>query len=246
MPLVLVDETDLPGDPWFDVALAIVLLRSGLEHGNDILRVHRPVATAAFSRRDTRRTGFGEAAKVARMLGFAPVVRPQGGRLAAYHQGSLVIDHVVRVANPHEGLAGRFEHYAALHAAALASIGVDVRIGEVPGEYCPGEFSLNVAGAHKVAGSAQRVTREGWLLSTVIQVSGSAPTRKLLSLTHAALGYDFDPATVGALEDFAPVTWDAVRGALVDGYGAEADVSEARLPSELLNQAVDERRSYRA
>ena len=123
---------------------------------------------------------------------------------------------------------------------------LDVRIGEVPGEYCPGEFSLNVAGAHKVAGSAQRVTRDGWLLSTVIQISGSAPTRKLLSLTHAALGYEFHPATVGALEDFVPVTWEAVREAVVDGYGAEADVSAVRLPSELVKEAVDQRRSYRA
>jgi lipoate-protein ligase A len=216
-----------------------------LDGADDILRIHRPGATAAFSRRDTRRPRFAEAAEVARTLGFAPVVRPQGGRLAAYHQGSLVIDHVVRVANPHEGLGGRFAHYASLHASALAGLGADVRIGEVPGEYCPGEFSLNVGGTHKIAGSAQRVTRDGWLLSTVVQVAGSAETRELLSPTHAALGYEFDPATVGAIEDFVPVTWETVRDAVLAAYVEDAARSVVRLPSALAAEAHDQRTSYR-
>lgn len=46
----------------------------------------------------------------------------------------------------------------------------EARVGQVDGEYCPGEFSINVGGRAKVVGSAQRVTGTGALFSTVVQV----------------------------------------------------------------------------
>jgi octanoyl-[GcvH]:protein N-octanoyltransferase len=237
--VVLVAEKGLRTDPEFHVALGPVLLRRGLNEARDILRIHIPEPTAAFSRRDTLRPRFSEAARAARELGFTPVVRPQGGRVAAYHEGSVVIDHVVRVPNAQVGLAARFERYASLHASALASVGVSTHIGEVPGEYCPGEFSLNVGGTHKVAGSAQRVTKNGWLLSTVIQVAGSVRTRTLLTLVYAELGYDFDPATVGALEDFSPVSVRSVRDAVIEAYTTESIRSEVRVPPAVVQEAAD-------
>ena len=122
------------------------------------------------------------------------------------------------------------------HAVVLAQWGTDVRIGEVPGEYCPGEFSLNVAGTSKVAGSAQRVTKDGWLFSTIVQVSGSARIRAALSDAYAALGYEFEPDTVGALEDFGEgFTPSGVAEALFASYddgsaGRLDDLPEALLP----------------
>src|SRR5690242_3381396 len=44
------------------------------------LRVHRPRPTAAFSRVDSLAPGFPAAQEAARAHGFAPVVRPAGGR----------------------------------------------------------------------------------------------------------------------------------------------------------------------
>jgi lipoate-protein ligase A len=127
-----------------------------------------------------------------------------GGKLAAYHAGSVVIDHVLRTGSAVEGLHVRFREFAELHAGVLAGLGLDVSIGEVPGEYCPGEFSLNIGGRNKVAGSAQRVTRDGWVFSTVIQVNGAERLREVLTDCYAALGYELDPSTVGALEDLRP------------------------------------------
>ena len=37
----------------------------------------------------------------------------------------------------------RFEEVAGLIADALRALGVDARVGEVPGEYCPGAYSVN-------------------------------------------------------------------------------------------------------
>ena len=168
----------------------------------------------------------------ARRLGFIPVVRPQGGSLAAYHRGSVVVDHVYRTPSPSGGPVERFRQFAALHAAILTGLGVDARIGAVAGEYCPGEYSVNVGGTRKIIGSAQRVTRDGWLFSSVIQVSGAVRLREVLTVAYAELGYDFEPATVGAVEDDVPdVTVQAVAAAFSEAYGASGPTTP--LPDEL-------------
>lgn len=227
---VLLDDDPSSGPAW-DAALGPLLLRHGLGEARDILRVYSPAPTAAFSRRDTLRPGFAAAAGAAVRHGFVPVVRPQGGSLAAYHRGSVVVDHVHRAAPESPDPVARFRQFATMHAEMLARLGVDARIGPVPGEYCPGEYSIH-AGPVKIVGSAQRVTRDGWLFSTVIQVSGTPRLRAVLTDAYRELGYDFDPPTVGTVEDAAPaVTVAAVTAALHDAYAPSA--APVRLPPAL-------------
>jgi lipoate-protein ligase A len=215
---VLLEEEGAAGGPAHDVALGPALLRHGLGEARDILRVYSPQPTAAFSRRDTLRPGYPAAADAVRRFGFAPVVRPQGGSLAAYHRGSVVVDHVHRAEQASPEPVERFQRFAALHAALLVRLGADARIGPVAGEYCPGEYSIN-AGGMKIVGSAQRVTRDGWLFSTVIQVSGARLLREVLTAAYSELGYDFEPATVGALDDVVSgVTVPAVAVAVRAAY----------------------------
>lgn len=220
MTVVLLAGDPRPGEPEDDVALGPRLLRDGLGDAREILRIHSPAPTAAFSRRDTLRPGYAAAVASVRGSGFVPVVRPQGGSLAVYHRGSVVVDHVCRTPDASRDPVERFRRFAALHAAALTGLGVDARIGAVPGEYCPGEYSVNAGGTRKIVGSAQRVTRDGWLFSSVVQVTGATVLRGPLTAAYAALGYDFDPATVGAIEDGVPgVTVEAVTAALLSAYG---------------------------
>ncbi|MFI1993365.1 biotin/lipoate A/B protein ligase family protein [Actinoplanes sp. NPDC020271] len=211
---------DLSGSgPAQDVALGPLLLRHGLGDARDILRVYSPAPTAAFSRRDTLRPGYARAAAAVHDEGFLPVVRPQGGSLAAYDRGSVVIDHVHRSGAALADPGPRFRHFAGMHADVLAGLGVPARVGPVPREYCPGEYSLHAGGA-KIVGSAQRVTRDGWLFSTVIQVSGAARLRAVLTPAYRELGYDFDPSTAGAAEDTTPsVTPASVTAAVLTAYG---------------------------
>lgn len=237
---VLFDARGLPGDPAFDVALGPVLLRCGLGDAEEIVWVHHPAPTAAFSRRDTRRPGFAGAAAAARRVGFTPVVRPQGGRLAAYHGGSVVVDHVVRTSDPHAGMQDRFRRYAEAYASVLGGLGADVRVGRVAGEYCPGDFSLNIGGTRKVAGAAQRVTRHGWLFSTVVQAAGGAVLREVLTAAYAELGYDLEPGTVGALEDAAPVGPRDVAAAVMSLYTAETPLPVVLPPAGLLAEVEAE------
>ena len=50
-----------------------------------------------------------------------------------------------------------FAELAGLLRDALAADGIDVEVGERPGEYCPGRYSVHLRDGPKVAGLAQRV-----------------------------------------------------------------------------------------
>ena len=235
----LVDQDLTLGNAREDVALGPLLLRHGLGGAAEIVRVYVPEPTAAFSRRDSRQPGFRRAVRAAQEVGFTPVLRGPGGRLAAYHRGSIVIDHVTRLPNAPDGMIERFETYARLHARVLGRLGLDARIGELDGEYCPGSHTVNAAGVVKIVGSAQRITRDGWLFSSVIQVSGSSAIREVLRETHRALGYRLEPSTVGAVEDFVPqLTIEAVTRAFRRAYDdGAADAWVARPAGTVLAEA---------
>jgi lipoate-protein ligase A len=240
---VFLDGDALQDGPVADIVLAPVLLRMGMGTGLDnvdqVIRIYSPAPTAAFSRRDSHQRGFSNAVAAARTAGFTPVLRGPGGRLAAYHRGSVVIDHIVRSAQDRLGLNERFELYATMHADVLKGFGLDARVGELEGEYCPGRHSINAVGIAKIVGSAQRVTREGWLFSSVIQATGAAALRDLLIPTHQALGYELKVSTIGAVEDFVPgVTTAAVAEAVRDAY-KEAGGVQATLPAPVV-QAVQQ------
>lgn len=193
-----------------------------------MLRFYRPEPTVAFGQRDAKLPGFAAAEEAARNHGFEPAVRKAGGRAAAYHQGTLVVDHIQREDDAILGAKGRFGFFGELFTQALKSLGVDAGVGEIPGEYCPGEFSVYGRGpAHsiKLVGTAQRVVAGAWLFSSVIVVENSAPIRAVLTDTYAALGLDWDPATAGAAEDLRPgLTVDSVEAAVLAAYAHHAEL----------------------
>jgi len=96
------------------------------------LRLYRPAPTVAFGQRDTRLPGFDAAAQACRDHGFEPLVRRAGGRAAAYHQGTLVVDHIEPDTDAVAGSKTRFGHFGELFARALRSVGVQAAVGEIP------------------------------------------------------------------------------------------------------------------
>ncbi|WP_369044641.1 lipoate--protein ligase family protein [Sinomonas sp. P10A9] len=200
------------------------------------LRLYRPRPTLAFGQRDTRLAGFDAARDAARAHGFEPVVRKAGGRAAAYHEGTLIVDHIEPAREAMVGHRHRFEVFGALYAGVLQALGVDARVGEIPDEYCPGEYSVHgvpvgfgtgtavsgrttAAGRLKLVGTAQRVVAGAWLFSSVFVVSDAEPVRAVLTDVYRALALPFDPATAGAADDLVPgLTVDAVETALLAMY----------------------------
>ena len=181
-----------------------------------MLRCYRPPSTVAFGRRDTFLAGFASAAGAARDHGFVPVIRAPGGRAAAYDAGCLVLDEIMPAEDSLTGIHDRFAREAERQAGALRCLGIDARVGEVPGEYCPGAFTVNAGGRKKLIGAAQRTRLGGWLLSTVVVVESAARVRTVLESVYDALELEWDPATVGAVAEAAPgVSIEDVEQALV-------------------------------
>jgi octanoyl-[GcvH]:protein N-octanoyltransferase len=204
-------------DPVLELALATALLqRVAAGARGPAIRVYRPLATVAFGRRDSFLEGFGAASAAARAHGFTPVIRSAGGRAAAYHEECLVIDEIVPSGNAMADVDTRFAAEAESQAQALRALGIDARVGEVPGEYCPGRFSVNARGQIKLIGAAQRIISGAWLFSSVVVVAGTVPVRAVLEDVYAALGLDWDPASAGSIADeVAHVTVEQVQTALL-------------------------------
>ena len=201
-----------PVEPALEVAISEALLvRVARGELPPTLRLYRPRPTVAFGRLDKLRAGFADAAAAARERGFEPVLRSPGGHAAAYDSGTVAFDLVLPAGSIVEGVQDRFRDTSDDIADALVGLGVDARVGEVPGEYCRGAYSVNAGGRTKLVGTAQRAVRGGALLAGFVTVEGADRLRDVLVPVYAALEIDWDPATVG---DIPGTSIDAVEDAL--------------------------------
>ena len=188
-------------DEALELAVAHALVRrASAGELTEALRIYRPAApVVVFGRRDTRLPGFEAAVRAARAAGFEPLVRAVGGRPVAYTTQALVIDHVKHEPLAPDGLEARFQYYGTLYAEILRELGIDARVGAVPGEYCPGAHSVNARGVVKLVGTGQRVVRNAWLFSTLIVLGDDDVLRGLLTDIYRLLELPFDPVSVGSL-----------------------------------------------
>jgi octanoyl-[GcvH]:protein N-octanoyltransferase len=215
----LIVETS-PRRPSLEVAVSHALVERVNERGlGSVLRLYRPAPTVAFGRLDALRPGYGAAVAAARAHGFEPVLRAPGGHAVAYHEGCLGIDEVLGEADPIAGMHDRFARSAELFARALRTLGVESRVGRVPDEFCPGEFTVNARGAVKLVGTAQRVVRHASLLAASVVVSDAEAIREVLREVYRALELSWDPRTAGGVADEVPVTVDDVERAVLETYG---------------------------
>jgi octanoyl-[GcvH]:protein N-octanoyltransferase len=213
-----------PHEGGMDMALSHALLRAVAEGGRPPLtRIYRPGATVAFGRRDRFRPGFPEALGFARALGFTPLLRDAGGLAAAYDEESVIVDRFSVEHDITQGVRERFDAMAAAVADVLRGLALDARVGAVPGEYCPGEHSVNIAGTLKVAGAAQRVVRGAAMVSVVLVVGSGGRLREAVKWLYEALELPVDPSVTGSLRDVAPaLEVDHVSAALRAGLAPGA------------------------
>lgn len=210
-----------------------------------LVRVYRPRLTVAFGQRDVRVPGFEQARQACVRHGFEPVVRRAGGRAAAYHHGSLVVDHLEPDADAMQGFRDRFAGFGELIAQVFRDAQVPAAVGEIPGEYCAGEFSVHTPlppaaegsarGPVKLAGTAQRVVRGAWLFSSSIIVEDPEPIRAVLTDVYRALELDWDPSTAGAATDAVPgITAASYAERLRGAYGVAHGLVQDRSWDDLL------------
>ena len=219
-----------------DATIGPALLQEVAGGSEGWLRLYRPVPTVGFSRRDERTPGYPDAADAARAHGFQPAVRSPGGRAAAYHCDCLCFD----LALPDSGEYGPAQHMSALGellAGVLRDGGVDARVGEVEGEYCPGRFSVKAGGVGKIVGTAGRRIRGGLLLGGSIVVADAGPLRAVLTDVYPALGLSFDPRTVMSAADFGlTAEVPEVQDALIAALDPVTELSFVPLPDSVQNE----------
>jgi len=169
----------------------------------------------AFGRQDANSPGYADAVAAARAGGFEAVERLAGGRAAVFHEQTIAFAWAGRADDVWSGTHDRFARIAGIVERALRRLGVDARTGEIPREYCPGEYSINAGGRTKLVGIGQRLIRGTWHIGGVIVVAEAERVRDILVPVYEALGLDWDPATAGSVADEVPgATWEDVSDAL--------------------------------
>jgi octanoyl-[GcvH]:protein N-octanoyltransferase len=204
------------------------------------IRIHRPASEVAFGRQDVASPGYAEAVEAARAAGFAAVERLAGGRAAVFHPGTIAIARAYADPQPPKRTYARFEEMAELIASALRELGVDARVGEVPGEYCPGAYSVNARGAVKLAGIGQRMIRGGAHLGGVVVASGGDEIAGVLVPVYEALDLDWDPATSGSVAEELGREVDPgeLEEALIAELGKRYELVSSELNEELVSAAA--------
>lgn len=238
MNQVLVADTGYPEHPALDVAVShAVLLAVARGEIGPVFRLHTPSRVLAFGMADRINTGYQNATRVAAAHGFAPVQRLAGGRAAVFHESTLAFSWAVPEADPRTGITDRFIRISSLMRDAFRALDIDARVGMVPGEYCPGDYSVNVGGKVKVMGVGQRLVRGASHVGGVIVVEDAGSIRDVLIPVYRALGIDWDPRTTGALADQSAGTGvGQVSKAVVDRLSEMTTVVMGTIPEEIVNR----------
>lgn len=229
-----------PNRPVFDTAVSHALLRrAGDGFVNETFRLHVPARMVAFGRQDTGTPGYEEAAVAARSQGYAAIERLAGGRAAVFHPGTLAFSWTIPDPEPQVHVSARFKETAEIIADGLRPLGIDVHIGEVVGEYCPGAYSINARRRKKIVGIGQRVVRGAAHLGGVIVVNGAQAIVEVLTPVYDALGLQWIPATTGSLEDElgAPRDLAKVAESILFSLGQRYELTEGVLDEDTLHLA---------
>jgi octanoyl-[GcvH]:protein N-octanoyltransferase len=228
--------------PAYDTAVsAAILQRVARGELPETIRLARPGAMVAFGKQDVSSEGYAEAAAAARDHGFDAVKRLAGGRAAVFHEQTVALAWARRNPDPWPGTHDRFRRVAGVLERALQSLGVDAHTGEVPGEYCPGEYSLNARGRTKLVGLGQRIIKGATHIGGVIVVGDAARVRDVLIPVYGALALTWDPDTTGSIEDeIGRVAFEdvsaAIRAELPGLTEAELDAETLALAEQLERQ----------
>jgi octanoyl-[GcvH]:protein N-octanoyltransferase len=222
-----------------DTAISHAIL-SAVSEGEigGILRLFVPGPVVAFGLADRVADGYPFAVRAARAHGFEAIERLAGGRAAVFHENTLAFAWAIPDPEPKTGIQERFIAISSLMADAFETLGVDARIGSLPGEYCPGDWSINVGGRVKVMGVGQRLVKRAAHVGGVVVVDDGHRIRDVLIPVYRSLGIDWDPRTAGSLAERAPgLRISAVAEAIIDAFAGRYSVERGVLPDSIVRDA---------
>jgi octanoyl-[GcvH]:protein N-octanoyltransferase len=188
-----------PRDPLLDAAITHALLKQVASGEKPpTARIFRPGPTMAFGRLDALDDARYTTARAAsRAHGYEPILRLGGGHAAGYDEGSVLVEIIRPNETIADGIPERFASMTALLMESLTTLGITARTGELPGEYCAGDWSVNAAGV-KLAGTAQRSIRGASLVTAMLIIENGPKLQSALIDIYEALSIDWRPATAAS------------------------------------------------
>jgi lipoate-protein ligase A len=202
------------------------------------MRLYVPGREVAFGRRDTVTPEYPLAVAAARDAGFAAVERLAGGRAAVFTEHTIAFAFAVPDFDPRTTIYPRFQEMSDLIVASFRRLGIMAGIGEVSGEYCPGEYSVHHENRIKLMGMGQRLTKHAAHVGGVISVSRTKLLLSALIPVYRALDIEWRPTTTGSLADInAGIGNDDVIAALKAELSARFEVARGRISDDLVVEA---------
>lgn len=194
------------------------------------LRVWRPLRQVAFGRRDTIEEGDDRACERAESRGYPTAERRVDGRAVAYTGPTVTFARSEPTADLRTRLGERYEAVTTDLQVALQRLDVRAWPGETPESFCPGSHSLRAEG--KVAGIAQRVSRDVALVAGAVVVDDHEAIADVLDPVYDALEVPFDPGSVGSIkraggETDPDTVLEEIEQALVERDGTESIAVES-------------------
>lgn len=219
-PARLICQLDDPVAPARAIEASHALLEAAAASDIETVRLFRVSSCVAFGPRDERAADFEHAVELAQSAGFEAVPRVEGGRAVAADPDTLCIAWTIPDRDGRSRIRPRFSLLAATVAEALRALGVDAEVGAIPGEYCPGDFSIGVGARLKLVGLGQRVTTGAVHLGAFIVVDGSPRLREVLTAVNGALGVEWDPRSLGSVADVLgpPPSMAAVGERIIEAF----------------------------
>ena len=230
-----------PEHPAVDTAFSAAILE-GVGSGSmgDTIRIYRPGRAVAFGRRDVHSAGYRSAVGAARASGFEAVERLAGGRAAVFHENTIAVSWARRASEPRAGIESRFVEVAEVIRKALRGMGFDARVGQIPGEYCPGRHSVNAAGRVKLFGSGQRIVSGAVHVGGVLVVDGAEEVVRVLDPVYRHLDFTWHPEATGDLASIRPdVRYEDVVEALLQSFASTYQLVEGILDDETVARAEE-------
>jgi lipoate-protein ligase A len=202
------------------------------------MRLYVPEREVAFGKRDTVTSQYPAAVAAARSVGFGAIQRLAGGRAAVFTEGTIAFSLAVPDPDPRSTVYDRFRLVSGIMVEAFGKLGIPAAIGELPGEYCPGEFSVHHANRIKLVGIGQRLEKRAAHVGGVIAVNHTDLLLRALIPVYRELELEWRPATAGSLDDVRPgIVNETVLAALREELARHYTVSKDRIDDKMVRLA---------
>lgn len=232
----------LTGDGPLDTATSRAVLRAvAAESMGDTFEVGLSHRVVAFGKHDTSSPGFAAAVDASIDHGFEPTVRIAGGRAAVFHPATVRFGYTHRAEEPASTMHERFQWLSSAVVETLGRFSLHAEIGELPGEYCPGDYSVHLGG-RKVMGVGQRLTRGAAHIGGVVVLDDARSVNDVLVPIYDLLGIDMDPSVTGAVSDAFPIDATLFMDAFTDVIAAGRPIVPTPIPDSVREAA----RGFRA